>query len=233
MLPAKPNPLVTWWFDRWCATNLHNSFSAIRLYGDLAPLAAGVPTLLVANHVSFWDGIVLNWLLRKHSRLPRYCMIDERQVIEHPFFRRIGGFSVRRGDPRDGLAAMAYARQRLAEPAVVVIFPQGRIVPIRRRPLAFERGVGRLLEAAAAAQVLLVALHYEFWEEQRPELLVRIEKQPDMAAMPRSRRPQMLETRLGELLDELEAACLARDPGRVLLEGKVSISRWKEQYRRK
>ena len=183
MLPARPNRLVARWFDGWCRRALRRSFHAAHLYlpdggaaWDDADPSAG--RLYIANHASFWDGVLLYWLLRRRlgtaGRRRVYAMVDAEQVAEHPFFRRCGAFSVDRSDARDGLAAVAYAADRLAEGAAVVIFPQGAIAPADRRPLGFEGGLGRIVARCPSAAVVPVGLRYEFWLEQRPEAMVAV-----------------------------------------------------------
>ena len=112
--------------------------------------------LYVANHCSFWDGILLNEMLRRHRAQPLYCMIEEPQVRKHPFFRRIGGFSIDRGRPRDIRSAIDYASDLLngtvrgasrnRNAAALVVFPQGEIQPNDVRPLGFKRGIARILK---------------------------------------------------------------------------------------
>ncbi|HLL90503.1 MAG TPA: lysophospholipid acyltransferase family protein, partial [Tepidisphaeraceae bacterium] len=177
MLPAKPNALVQMWFDAWCRRALRAHFNRVHVYADPAAQAfdPAVSHLYVANHASFWDGIVLNYWLRHRRRQRAYVMVDARQVAEHPFFRRIGGFSVDRGNPRDGLRAVRHAADLLnATPCAVVVFPQGQIQPADARPLSFEHGVSRIIERAPLARVVTVALRYEFWLEQRAEAMLSI-----------------------------------------------------------
>ena len=69
MQAAKPNRLVLAWFNRYCRYTLRKHFHAVRLYGPEAKLAVdpAQPNLFVANHSSFWDGILLNYLFAPDS----------------------------------------------------------------------------------------------------------------------------------------------------------------------
>lgn len=247
MLPARPNALVARWFDGWCRRALRRSFHGIHLYlpggaesvaeYDAADRSAG--RLYVANHASFWDVAALYFLLRRRFSPGQavYAMVDAQQVAEHPFFRRVGGFSVDRADGRDGLAAIDYAAERLGEGSAVVVFPQGEVVPAGRRPLGFESGVGRVVERCPSAVVVPIGLRYEFWAEERPEAMLAVGREVrfDGVRVASGRREVVAscESAVTSLLSGLEDAGLAHRPGdRLLLRGRSSISRWKEAYRR-
>ena len=220
MLPAIPNPLVQRWFDWYCGYALRKHFHRVHLYGDV-PFDPARPTLYVASHSSFWDPLVMSRLIRTTRRQPAYAMSDLVQVRRHPFFRRVGAFSVDRTSPRDGMRAVRYAADLLnAGGNAVVVFPQGGVRPPDERPLRFERGVERILSLAPAATVVVVALRYEFWLDQRPELLVDLSVGAGREADPL--RQQMVQG-----LDRLAAAGRAYRVGdRLLLVGRTSIANW-------
>ena len=246
MLPARPNRLVMAWFDHWSRGALRRHFHRVHVYPETpgawesagAAFDPAVPRIYVANHSSFWDGVLLNHLVRRRQakpggrrrRQPLYCMIDEVQVRRHPFFRRLGGFSVDRTRPRDGLAALDYAANLLRGGASVVIFPQGAIRPNDERPLRFEPGVARLIERVPAARVVPVALRYEFWVEQRAEALVRWGAERTYATgESRARVLADLREWMEASLDVLKGHGLRHEPApHVVLAGRRSISRWKD-----
>ena len=226
MLPARPNALVRRWFDWYCGHALRRHFSAVHVYGDV-PFDPGRPTLYVANHVGFWDPIVVNHLMRTERPQPAYVMSDLQQVRKHPFFRRVGAFSVDRTSARDGLRAVRYAVDRLNGGAAVVIFPQGGVRPADERPVRFERGVERILSLAPAADVVVVAVRYEFWTDQRPVALV------DVSAGA-ARTTDGLRQQLTERMDALTTAGRAQRPGdRLLVRGRASISEWAQRLPRR
>ncbi len=208
MLPAIPNPLVRLWFDWYCGHALRSHFHRVHLYGDV-PHDAGRPTLYVANHVGFWDPIVINHLIRRERPQAAFAMSDVVQVRRHPFFRRVGAFSVDRTRPRDGMRAVRHAADLLnGGPNAVVIFPQGGVQPADARPVRFEGGAARVLALAPAAAVVVVAVRYEFWTDQRPELLV------DVSAGT-SRDTDGLRRQLTERMDAVAAAGRAQRAARA------------------
>ena len=118
---------------------------------------------------------------------------------------------------------MRYAADRLNEgPNAVVIYPQGGVRPPDERPVRFEGGAQRILRLAPAAAVVVVAVRYEFWLDQRPELLV------DLSAG-QGRETDGLRDQLASRMDHLAAAGRAhRAGGQVLLTGRRSISDWSQ-----
>ena len=220
VLPALPNPIVRLWFDRYCGHALRKHFHRVHVYGSV-PFDPGRPTLYVANHAGFWDPIVINRLIHVERRQPAFAMSDVVQVRKHPFFRRVGAFSVDRTSPRDGMRAVRYAAEVLtAGPNAVVVFPQGGVASADARPVRFEGGVERILSLAPGAAVVVIALRYEFWQDQRPVALV------DVSAG-RSRTTDGLREQLTERMDASAAAGRDYRPGdRVLVRGRTSISEW-------
>lgn len=226
-----------WWFDGWCRRALRRHFYRLHLYLESTDewhhFDPRRPRIYVVNHSSFWDGIVLYYLMRTtRAAQPLYCMIDERQVLEHPFFTRVGGFSICRDDPRDAVRSIRYAVDLLLHPdrpGAVVVFPQGRIEPNDIRPIRIEAAIPRLIAACPEAAVVPIALRYEFWTEQRAESLIHIGSELHFHGATRPQIVQRLQTALANSIDHLRQAGLDHRPAeRIILRGRESISRWKQ-----
>lgn len=221
MLPERPSSLVLAWWRVYCNYALRKHFHALRLYGHWqpAPKPRTAPTLYLANHLSFWDGIAINHVLLRDRLEPTFrVMVDEEQVRAHPFFRRVGAFSVNRKSPRDALRACAHAAELLNAGHSVLLFPQGSIRPAAE-PLHLERGFTYILDRAPTANVVVLTLAYEFWEDQRPELLLHTSPDlPGASAGLDDTREHFLSG-----LTALRTASLHRDPGRIALQGRRGI----------
>jgi 1-acyl-sn-glycerol-3-phosphate acyltransferase len=226
VLPEKPNRVIQFWWNSYCRRAIRKHFHALRLYGhfhspaDTTSADAPRPaTLYLANHLSFWDGIVAHHVLlqdRGHRALR--IMVDENQVRRHPFFRRVGAFSVNRQSPRDGLRAIEHAARLLEQGLPVLLFPQGAIRPVGE-DLRLERGFTYLLDRAPGASVVVLNLAYEFWEHQRPEVLLH-------ASEPLPGKSFGLEDALKHFAagaDALRQASLSRNPGRIVLQREFDI----------
>ena len=213
------NPLVQSWFNWYCRYSLRKHFHRVYLYGEV-PFDPPVSTLYIGNHASFWDPIALNFLIRNFRRQPAYCMSDELQVRRHPFFRRVGAFSVNRSNPRDGLRAIQFAAELLNKsPCAVVVYPQGQIQHGDHRPIRFQRGIERIIESVPGVNVVLVSIRYEFWLNQRPELMIDL-------STPADRTLAAMETQMTARLDALATAGRSYTKGsRILLMGRRSVDR--------
>lgn len=175
--------------------------------------------LVYANHASFWDGFVAHALCRRFGR-DGYALMEERQLARYRFLRRLGAFSIRRGDATSALETLRHARRLLDRPrAAVFVFPQGRIAPRTSRPLEFERGVEVLARMTEGLSVP-VAFRYAFFESEYPDVLIRV------GAPHRPESRARMQERLNALVSGLADVEQPRsfDP---LLQGRRSVAeRW-------
>lgn len=172
MIPARPTPLLQAYFRRHVRRRFSRAFERVQVRGLETIehlLQADGSCLVVANHTSWWDGLLA---LLVTARLPRtahgYALMESENLARLPFLGRVGGFGVRRGDAVDAVRALRYASRLLAVPRTMVwVFPQGRERPITERPLGFAGGAAVLARMASAPSVP-AALRYELGATERP-----------------------------------------------------------------
>ena len=195
-----------------------------RLRIDLDRDSSG--TLFLANHSCWWDLFMVH-LLNESIPVDGYGMMEHFNLVRFGFFRRIGAFSVDRTEPAIVRASLDYAVGLLRRPrAGVWIFPQGKIETNDARPLAFQPGIRALVRRAGRVRVVPVAFRYDFWQDERPEALVRF---GEPAWVDRPDLPTLIPTferRLTGELDALRADSIAQrlEAFGPLVEGKASIS---------
>jgi acyl-[acyl-carrier-protein]-phospholipid O-acyltransferase/long-chain-fatty-acid--[acyl-carrier-protein] ligase len=123
---------------------IHTLFR-IRVEGsERVPRQGGA--LLVSNHVSFVDGILISAAIDRNVRFMIW-----RPYFEHPmmnwFLRQIHAIPVGTNGPRDMVAALAKAREELKRGRVVCIFAEGAIT--RTGGLQpFKRGMEKIAHGA-------------------------------------------------------------------------------------
>jgi 1-acyl-sn-glycerol-3-phosphate acyltransferase len=144
---------------------------SVHVAGLPRTLAPDLPLLVVANHISWWDGFVLRELhriLRPRSSLR--VLMTSAEYRRNPVLGWIAAMPMQPGSPGSVLRAFRELRRlRDREPSMVTLFfPQGRIWPSQRRPLGFERGVTTLARFLAPVTILPVALHLEPLAAARP-----------------------------------------------------------------
>lgn len=168
------------WFERVFAAYNRNliarRFEGLRVAGleHLRGRESDVPLVLYANHSSWWDGLIA-FQLGRFCGLEQYAMMEERQLLEYPFHRKLGAFGVVRESARDGVRSIEYAGGLLQKTSRALwIFPQGRTVPNDARPLVLYTGAARIIERVGLADAAPVAIRYEFLDDYRPEAFVRI-----------------------------------------------------------
>jgi len=135
-------------------------------------LLATRPVILAANHVAWWDPLLLV-ALDEALGAEGYALMDRENLGRFPIFTRLGGVPLDRERPRAGLrlAAGLLDRPRRA----VWIFPQGHERPPHLRPLGFRRGVSVLARLAPPEAVMVpVGIHYAFREGHYPAALVSL-----------------------------------------------------------
>lgn len=152
----------------------------------------GRALLLVANHVSWWDGFVLRELHRVlRPRSPLYTIMAEEQLRRVPFFRLLGVMGIDRNQPSSILCALRTLQGSLARHpnTLTAFFPQGRIWPSHRRPLGFERGVEVLLRRLPLLPVP-IGIHAEPLSRVSPTYFVSVGKplagQPSVCELERA-----------------------------------------------
>lgn len=177
MIPAvRWSPFVRW-FARHATGRLRESFAAVHVRG-LPTLQAAVdeaPTLVVANHSSWWDALVALWLGERCLRgVQTFGMMEAANLRRLRFFRWAGCFGVDRTSRRDGARASRYAIDLLQHRGHVVwVFPQGQEQP-PHVPLRFELGAAGIARRVPNARVVPVALAFVFEGDERPHVYVSV-----------------------------------------------------------
>jgi 1-acyl-sn-glycerol-3-phosphate acyltransferase len=177
MIPAEKTALFNRWFAGEARSRIHATFSSIRVQGLAAAQASALaaPTLAVANHTAWWDPMVAIYLSNFVLAVDGYAMMDAKNLRKLPFFRRVGAFGVDIDDPADGARSLRYAAKLLTSPAhgaaqkLVWIFPQGSERPITE-PCVLRPGSAEIARLAKGCKVQVMAIRYEFAQEEKPRL---------------------------------------------------------------
>jgi 1-acyl-sn-glycerol-3-phosphate acyltransferase len=182
--------------------------------------------LFLANHSGWWDFFMAHWL-NETVPVDGFGMTEHSNMVKYGFFRRIGAYSVDRGDPGSVRASIDYTVELLRRPrAGVWLFPQGVIACNDARPMVFQGGVRLLLQKAGRLRIVPVALRYEYWQDERPEAFARF---GEPTWVDRSEKGTLLDAWRARLTDELDVLTidvLTQDPARFepIRTGKGSIN---------
>lgn len=204
---VRHSPLTWRAFDAGFALFRRVFIRGTRVGGRWPAAPDGIPLLLVANHVSWWDGFLLREVQRRiRGRAPFHTVVIEHQIAAHPMLGRLGGIPVDPTTPSSVLRMLRTIRRlRSDDPGTVFsYFPQGRIWPSSRRPLEIRRGIEAVTRVLAPVRVVPIGIHIEPLVDVRPTPLVWLGEPLDVARGESLGRTT-LEERLERSLDEIRA----------------------------
>ncbi len=206
MLEAKKSQ----WFERifqiYNRNLLKRRFHSIRVLG-LDNFVKVNSNIIYANHSSWWDGLIA-FEISKALRADSFIMMEEKQLRNLSLFRRLGAFSVVRENPRQAVKSLNYAVNLLKEKPsrTLWIFPQGKILPNDSRPILFYNGLARIIERVADCSAVPLAIRYEFLNEYKPEIFVKIGESDSFNEIDFNSKKltRNFESRISKTLDELK-----------------------------
>ena len=125
--------------------------------------------LLIANHFSIWDGLILYWLAHRFLAKKFHVMILEETLKKEPMLKYGGAFPINKGS-KNMIHSIDYAAQLLAGPQnLVLIFPQGKLCSNFVSDVHFEKGVMKIMDKAAGNfQLLYAATFIENFQHKKP-----------------------------------------------------------------
>jgi len=200
VIRARHIPFYVRFISFYSRNGLKRNFHSVEF--DCSAVTANRPVLLIGNHFSWWDGFIAYRLndLCLHKRF--HVMMLEEQLETRLFLNKAGAFSIKRVS-RSVIESLQYASALLHDPEnIVVVYPQGTISSIHRRPVRFEKGVERIIAGASDKLMILFYVALPDWySEKKPGLTVRI-----IEYTARERSVADLEETYNMFLDE----CIAR-----------------------
>ncbi|MFS3914566.1 lysophospholipid acyltransferase family protein [Bacillus australimaris] len=150
---------------------LHKHFRCVMMKGSVDPNEK-LPVLYLANHSSWWDGLIIFLLTEKASELDHYMMMEEKQLKQYAFFRKLGAFPVHKENLKSVKQALMTAKKNMQAGGALWLFPQGKIMHQDVRPLELEGGASFLVRQFEQVVVKPVTLHYTFNQFQKPTVSV-------------------------------------------------------------
>lgn len=154
-------------------------FSAIRVIGAWQLAASSQRLLFVANHVSWWDGLLLLLLQRFIApQTPLYTVMLAREFYQTFWFRLIGCLPITPGN----ISSIRHLLKKLkllshdakAPRFVCSFFPQGEIKPSFARPLGFKEGVSGVAAALSPVTIIPIGIHIEPMVRRKPEAFLLV-----------------------------------------------------------
>ncbi len=249
MPPLPPDPIAQrsnrlfrlfGFYLRW---RFGRHFHAVRLSGiDPATLPAERPVVIFSNHPSWWDPAAFMLLAdRCFPGRPGFGPMDEEALGRYGFFRKLGIFGIDKHSAAGARRFLLVARRVLGEAsgpggrAMMWITAEGDFTDPRRRPVRLRPGIAHLAASTPEALLVPLAMEYVFWNESRPEALLRLGTPIDAAQGGRAAEwAPRLERALADTMDALATDAVRRDPAlfTTLNDGTAGAGWIYDQWRR-
>jgi 1-acyl-sn-glycerol-3-phosphate acyltransferase len=135
--------------------------------------------LLIANHFSYWDSLIMFVVNQRLLRKKFHVMAKEDTEAPLWFVKHGGVFTVKRGS-RDMLKSLDYAAALLNDPQnMVLLFPQGKLHANFVERVNFEKGVMRIIDAAGdKCQIIFAATFVQYLQHKRPTATIYLQTVP-------------------------------------------------------
>ena len=125
----------------------------------------------------------------------------ESELKKFPILRKVGCFGIEPGNPASIRRAFVQFRDLVAANPyrTLTYFPQGKISPLRQRPLGFQRGIEILSKITGRVQYVPIGLHIEPMNHERPTAFIYAGQPIDSARTEVDHKT--LETEVTKILD--------------------------------
>ena len=174
MLEAKHHFFFYPFFQHYSSWKIGRNFHEVKVIGTFDDQQ--LPILLLANHVSWWDGFwIMNLDMKVLKRKFHFMMLEE-QLRKHWYFRLSGGYSVRKNS-KSVLESLQYTVDLLQDSQnMVLMFPQGRITSHYQYPIDFEKGLERVMQKCKnPIQIVFLVNLPEYFVNPKPTLFMHIQ----------------------------------------------------------
>jgi len=174
ILKAKHNFFIYNFFRNYAVRKTNKFFENVYITGTYKN--KDKPLLVIANHISWWDGFWVMYINRKIFKRKFHFMMLEEQLKKYWFFNYSGGFSVNKKS-KTIIETLNYTLELLKDKNnMVLIFPQGEIKSIYENNIKFEKGIDWIIKKSENIQIIQVANFVDYFSKQKPSLYIYLEE---------------------------------------------------------
>jgi 1-acyl-sn-glycerol-3-phosphate acyltransferase len=154
---------------------IRRHFKEINIIGKIEK--KNLPVLLIANHISWWDGFWAVYLNQKIFKRRFHFMMLEDQLRKYWFFNYSGGYSVKKNS-KSVIETLHYTSELLTEKNnIVLIFPQGEIQSMHRQKFSFEKGVEKIIgNQPNPVQIIFMVSLVDYFSSSKPGLYLYLKE---------------------------------------------------------
>jgi 1-acyl-sn-glycerol-3-phosphate acyltransferase len=174
MIKAKHHIVIYPMFKLLTRCFLKRRFNSVQIQGNFQD--NGNAVLVLANHISWWDGFWMMYLNLKIIKRKFHFMMLENQLRKNWYFQYSGGYSIKK-QSRSIIDSLEYTNNLLHKRKnMVFIFPQGKIHSMHQHKIDFEHGISRIIERCQPeVQILFSANFVDYFSNPKPNLFMHLE----------------------------------------------------------
>jgi len=217
---AERSPVLFRLFALYLRWYFWRNFRAVRVArAGLPLLSAGRPVIVYTNHPSWWDPalfiLISDTLLRGRRG---FGPMEAKALDRYRLLRRMGVFGIDLESARGAARFLGVGLRVLSDPrSVLWITAEGAFTDARTRPVRLRPGIAHLARRASGAVLVPMAIEYAFWNERKPEALVRFGRPLDSGGdRSVAQWTVLLEQELAATMDALAQDSTAREPARFV-----------------
>lgn len=202
-IPAKESPLFIKIFRIYVRLLFKRRFKQVWIRQEYRPDEKS-RSIYYLNHHSWWDGIIPLLLNEFRFQQQARALMEDKQMNQYGFFKKIGAFSINREDPRKAVTSLRYAVQSMQRNnASLFIYPEGSITPAGSK-LSFEGGLSWLHEKLPDTDFVPIGIYMHTIRGDKPELHLYVGEKVDIRPeLEKERKTEVFEQKLTSLLDKL------------------------------
>lgn len=168
MIQAKHHPMVYLFFKLYTRFKMKHNFNSVKIVGNVETENNAV--LLIANHISWWDGFWSLYLSQHVFKKKYHFMMLEPELRKRWIFSYSGGFSIAHG-AKSIIESLSYASSLLTDKNnLVLMFPQGKLHSMYHDEFKFQQGVERIISKSPKAKIVFLGTLVDYFEHPKPDL---------------------------------------------------------------
>jgi len=169
IIKAKHHRIIFPMFQYLGRTLIRYNFNSVYIHGDFIDNQKAL--LVIANHMSWWDGFWVELLNHKIFHRKFHFMMLEEQLKKHWYFQYTGGYSVKKKS-RSAIESINFTLELLERPQnMVLMFPQGKIHSMHVDYIKFEKGIEKIIQKSPHdTQVIFVVNLVDYFSNKKPNL---------------------------------------------------------------
>ncbi|PRO66755.1 lysophospholipid acyltransferase family protein [Alkalicoccus urumqiensis] len=215
VFPAVFHPYNTWLIKR--------HFSRVHLHRNSHAPASG-RTIVVMNHSTWWDPLLLLYLNQRLWNLDGRALMDREGLDRFPFFEKVGALPVDTSTLQKTKESLAEASAVLDDEKPLFLFPQGREVPLGA-PIRISSGAAWLKTEVPDTRIYNMTFYHGLFHQQQPEWFVYVSEITGAPSWSRKQWTSHIQTCMQEQFHFVQDQIFSRDQAdwQTVLRGAEGI----------